>query len=341
MSVRPTLLVAGGAGFIGANFVRHVCEARPAWDVRVLDALTYAGDQSRLAGLGYELIVGDIADSEVVRSALDNVTWLVNFAAETHVDRSLLDAEPFLHTNVLGTHRLMNAACLAGLEKAVHVSTDEVYGETYGEAFLESSVLAPRNPYSVSKAAGDLMVLATWKTHQLPVCITRGVNTVGPWQHPEKAVPLFTINAIRGQPLPVYGRGEQQRDRLHVDDHASAILMVLESGKPGEIYNVAAGNNRDNLTVARRICERVGASPDLIQFVEDRAGHDWNYALDNSKLRSLGWSPSYDFEATLDATVDWYIESQDWWQPIVDGIFRDYYAQQYGKRLSQSEEIHG
>ena len=262
-----------------------------------------------------------------MRAALDDVTWLVNFAAETHVDRSLLDAEPFLRTNVTGTYRLFEAARQAGVAKAVHVSTDEVYGETRGAAFVETDPPAPRNPYSASKAAGELMVLASWQTHQFPVCITRGVNTIGPWQHPEKAVPLFTINAMRGQPLPLYGRGEQQRDRLHVEDHASAILTVLERGEPGEVYNVAADNNRDNLTVARRICERAGASQDLIHFVEDRTGHDWNYALDSSKLQALGWSRRYDFQAALDATVDWYLKAQDWWAPIggrrVPGLLRE------------------
>jgi dTDP-glucose 4,6-dehydratase len=341
MSAHPILLVAGGAGFIGANFVHHVRAVRPEWDVRVLDALTYAGDRRRLEGAGCDLIVGDIADTETVQSALDGVTWLVNFAAETHVDRSLLDAEPFLRTNVTGTYRLFEAARLVGVVKAVHVSTDEVYGETRGAAFVETDPPAPRNPYSASKAAGELMVLASWRTHQFPVCITRGVNTIGPWQHPEKAVPLFTINAMRGQPLPLYGRGEQQRDRLHVDDHASAILTVLERGEPGEVYNVAADNNRDNLTVARRICERAGAPQDLIHFVEDRTGHDWNYALDSAKLQSLGWSRRHDFAAALDATVDWYLEARDWWAPIVDGEFQAYYARQYAERLAGAEAFRG
>ncbi len=341
MSARPILLVTGGAGFIGANFVHHVRAVRPAWDVRVLDALTYAGDRRRLEGAGSDLIVGDIADTETVQSALVGASWLVNFAAETHVDRSLLDAEPFLRTNVTGTYRLFEAARQAGVAKAVHVSTDEVYGETRGAAFRETDPPAPRNPYSATKAAGDLMVLACWQTHRFPVCITRGVNTIGPWQHPEKAVPLFTINAMRGQPLPLYGRGEQQRDRLYVEDHASAILAVLERGEPGEIYNVAAGNNRDNLSVARRICEHIGAPQDLIHFVEDRAGHDWNYALDSSKLQSLGWSRRYDFAAAMDATVDWYLEAQDWWAPILDGEFQAYYQRQYGERLAGAEAFRG
>ncbi len=337
MSARPILLVAGGAGFIGANFVRHVRANRPDWQVRVLDALTYAGDRRRLDGAGCELIVGDIAHRPTAAAALQGASWLVNVAAETHVDRSLLDVEPFLHANVLGVQRLFEAARLAGVAKAVHVSTDEVYGETRGGAFRETDALAPRNPYAASKAAGDLMLLAAWQTHQFPLCITRGVNTIGPWQHPEKAVPLFTINAIRGQPLPLYGRGAQQRDRLHVDDHASAILTVLERGEPGEVYNVAADNHCDNLTVAQRICARVGAPPSLIHFVTDRTGHDWNYALDAAKLRALGWERRYDFGAALDAAVDWYLASPDWWEPILEGEFQAYYDRQYGERLAGAE----
>ena len=341
MSERPTVLVTGGAGFIGANFVHHVRAERPNWDVRVLDALTYAGDRRRLEGADCQVIAGDIASDDSLSEALDGVSWMVNFAAETHVDRSLQDAEPFLRTNVVGTHRLFDAARNAGVAKAVHVSTDEVYGETHDAAFRETDPIEPRNPYSASKAGGELMVMAAWRTHEFPVCITRGVNTVGPWQHPEKAIPLFTIIAMRGQPLPLYGRGAQQRDRLYVDDHAGAILAVLERGTPGEIYNVAAGNNRDNLAVARRICERVGASEELIHFVEDRKGHDWNYALDSTKLESLGWSRQYDFDATLDATVDWYRHSPDWWEPILDGEFQEYYQRQYGERLARSEVFRG
>ena len=337
MSEDSVLVVTGGAGFIGANFVHFVRRTRPGWRVRVLDALTYAGDRNRLHGAGAEFTQGDIGDPQAVQAVLDGARWLVNFAAETHVDRSLLDAAPFLRTNLVGTHTLLQAAQAAGLAKVVQVSTDEVYGESLAGAFMETDAPAPRNPYAASKAGGELLALALHRTYGLPMCVTRGGNTVGPWQHPEKAVPLFTINALRGQPLPLYGKGDQQRDRLYVDDHCSGILTVLERGEPGETYNVGAGNNRDNLSVARAICQRVGKPESLIRFVEDRTGHDWNYALNADKLRALGWAPTFDFDATLNATVDWYQANRAWWAPIVDGEFQAYYQRQYGERLANSE----
>ena len=341
MTSGPVLVVAGGAGFIGANFVHYVRRAHPDWTIRVLDLLTYAGDRSRLAATDVEFTQGDIADGPTATAALSGATWLVNFAAETHVDRSLMDAQVFLRTNVAGNYVLLRAALDAGLEKVVHISTDEVYGETRTRPFRETDPLNPRSPYSASKAGGDMQAFALHATYGLPVCVTRGVNTIGPWQHPEKAVPLFTINALRDQPLPVYGRGEQQRDRLYVDDHCSAVLAVLERGEPGEVYNVSAGHNRDNLAVARAILERLGKPEGLIRFVEDRPGHDWNYALDSGKLRGLGWRPAYGFERALHATVDWYVASRGWWEPIVDGEFQTYYQQQYGERLAKSEAFRG
>ena len=337
MADGPILVIAGGAGFIGANFARHVAAARPEWRLRILDKLTYAGDRTRLAGVDVEFITGDIADPQVAATALAGARWLVNFAAETHVDRSLQDAQAFLRTNVTGTFVLMSAAGDASVERIVHVSTDEVYGESHGEAFREDDLLRPRSPYSASKAGGDLQVLALHATYGLPVCITRGANTIGGWQHPEKAVPLFTINALLNQPLPIYGRGEQRRDRLHVDDHCRAILTVLERGELGTVYNVAAGNNRDNLTVARAILERLDRPETLIRFVEDRPGHDWDYIMDASRLADIGWQPAHDFESALDRTVDWYVANRDWWGPILAGEFREYYERLYGDRLAASE----
>ena len=331
-----TILVTGAAGFIGSNFVRAVRRDRPGWRVRVLDSLTYAGDRRRLAGVDLEFIEGDIADPEAARGAVDGASLVVNFAAESHVDRSLLDASDFMHTNVAGAYTIMRAAVDAGVEKFVQVSTDEVYGESRGRAFTERDLLNPRSPYSASKAGGEMQAFAVGVSFGLPVCVTRGVNTVGPWQHPEKAIPLFTINALRDRPLPVYGRGEQRRDRLHVDDHCSAILTVLERGQPGEVYNISARNNRDNLTVARAVCARLGKPESLIQFVKDRPGHDWDYILDSTRLRELGWAPRFDFQTTLDSTVDWYAANEDWWGPLVEGEFSDYYATQYGDRLRKS-----
>ena len=337
MPKSPTLVIAGGAGFIGANFARHVANARPDWQLRILDKLTYAGDRRRLDGIDHEFIEGDIANPGASTAAVAGARWLVNFAAETHVDRSLEDAKAFLRTNVTGTFVLMRAAVDAGLERIVHVSTDEVYGESHGDAFTESDRLKPRSPYSASKSGGDLQALALHATYGLPVCITRGANTIGGWQHPEKAVPLFTINALLERPLPVYGRGEQRRDRLHVNDHCSAVLAVLERGKAGSIYNVAAGNNRDNLTVARAILQQLGQPESLIRFVPDRPGHDWDYIMDSSALAGLGWKPAHNFESALNSTVDWYVEHRDWWEPIVNGDFKQYYERQYGERLLDSE----
>ena len=337
MASNPVLVVAGGAGFIGANFVHYIARTRPDWTVRIVDLLTYAGDRTRLAGADAEFIQGDIANGAQAAAALDGAAWLVNFAAETHVDRSLLDADAFLRTNVSGAHVLLQAARAAGIEKIVHVSTDEVYGESRSGVFTETDLLAPRSPYSASKAGGEMQAFALHATYGLPVCVTRGANTIGPWQHPEKAVPLFTINALTDQPLPLYGRGEQQRDRLHVNDHCGAILAVLERGVPGEVYNVAADNHRDNLTVARAICRQLGKPESLIRFVEDRAGHDWNYAMDATKLRGLGWAPESDFDQTLGSTVDWYAAHRAWWEPIVGGEFQAYYETQYGRRLAESE----
>ena len=328
-------LVTGGAGFIGSNFVRNVRRKFPEWNIRILDRLTYAGDRRRLGDLELDFIVGDIADSESACLAVQGADFVVNFAAESHVDRSLLDAADFMRSNVAGAYTIMRAAADAGVTKFVHISTDEVYGESRGRAFTERDMLNPRSPYSASKAGGEMQALAMRQSFQLPVCITRGVNTVGPWQHPEKAIPLFTISALRDRALPVYGRGEQRRDRLHVDDHCSAILAVLEKGQLGEVYNVAAGNNRDNLTVARAVCAQLGKPESLIEFVEDRPGHDWDYVLDASKLRQLGWSPKIDFDSTLKSTVEWYVENENWWGPLVEGEFKRYYDKQYGQRLRE------
>lgn len=331
-----TILVTGGAGFIGANFVRFFRRQMPEWNIRVLDLLTYAGDERRLIGADVEFMHGDIADPETAAKSVSGADWVVNFAAESHVDRSLLDASDFMRTNVQGAYTIMRSAADSGVGKFVHVSTDEVYGETRGRAFTENDILNPRSPYSASKAGGEMQAMAMSVSFGLPVCVTRGVNTIGPWQHPEKAVPLFTINALRDQALPVYGRGEQQRDRLHVDDHCAAILKVLERGDPGQIYNIAAGNNRDNLTVARAICGRLGKPDSLIEFVEDRPGHDWNYVLDAGKLRGLGWTPRNDFETTLNSAVDWYVENRGWWEPLLGGDFAEYYESQYGHRLRKA-----
>jgi dTDP-glucose 4,6-dehydratase len=324
------LLVTGGAGFIGSHFVKR---ARAAGDeVVVLDKLTYSGNPANLAGCYVELRQGDICDPAAVEAAADGCDAIVNFAAETHVDRSILEAGDFIQTDVYGTHVLLEQARQARV-RLVQVSTDEVYGDVPpGVASREGDLLAPSSPYAASKAGGDLQVLAYARTYGLDACITRGANTYGPNQYPEKLIPLFVTNALDGEPLPVYGDGRQTRSWLHVDDHCSAIELVLREGEPGGIYNVG-GVEHDNLDVTRRILALTGADPGLVRHVEDRPGHDRRYSLDDSRLRALGWRRERGFEDGLAETVAWYRDHRDWWEPIKSGAYREYYTRQYADRL--------
>jgi dTDP-glucose 4,6-dehydratase len=341
------ILVTGGCGFIGANLVRHLLRSHADVEVLNLDALTYAGNPANLADLAgeprYRFVRGEIADARLVTALLEGVWGVAHAAAETHVDRSLLEAAgldgaggAFIKTNVLGTYTLLQAARAAGVRRFLHVSTDEVYGPTpRGVFYTEAQPFAPRSPYAASKAGGEFQARAFFESYGLPVVITRGVNTVGPYQYPEKAVPLFTTNALLGLPLPLYGEGLQARDRLAVLDHCRAIDLVLHEGEPGEAYNVAAGNEATNREVAELILDALDLSHDLIQPVEDRAGHDDRYALDPSKLHALGWSPTRDLESLTVETVAWYRDHPEWWRPLRDAAgFRRYYEKQYGRRLS-------
>jgi dTDP-glucose 4,6-dehydratase len=325
------VLVTGGAGFIGSHFVRRLV-ARGE-DVVVLDKLTYAGNPANLEDVEAELVAGDIADPEAVERAGAGCEAVVNFAAETHVDRSILTPRDFVHTDVVGTQTLLEWARATGA-RYLQVSTDEVYGDLErGGRSLEDDPLLPSSPYSASKAAGDLQVLAYVRTYGVNASITRGANTYGARQYPEKLVPLFVTNALDGVPLPVYGDGQQVREWLHAEDHCAAIDLVLRDGRPGEIYNVG-GEEYQNLEVTHRILELTGADPQLIRHVEDRAGHDRRYALDDSKLRSLGWSPEHSFgETGLQQTVSWYRDNRSWWEPIKSGEYLAYYSEQYGTRL--------
>ena len=327
------VLVTGGAGFIGSHFVKRLVAAGD--DVVVLDKLTYAGNPANLDGVDAELVVGDIADPEAVATAAAGCDAVVNFAAETHVDRSILGPEEFVHTDVLGTLTLLEWARGAGA-RYVQVSTDEVYGDLEGaQRASENDPLRPSSPYSAAKAGGDLQVLAYVRTYGVHASITRGANTYGPNQYPEKLIPLFVTNALEGEPLPVYGDGKQVREWLHAEDHSSGIELVLREGVPGEVYNVG-GEDFENLEVTRRILELTGADPGLVRHVEDRAGHDRRYAVDDTKLRALGWSPAHSFgETGLKETVSWYRERRDWWEPIKSGEYRRYYEEQYGKRLAR------
>jgi dTDP-glucose 4,6-dehydratase len=327
------VLVTGGAGFIGSHFVKRLVAAGE--DVVVLDKLTYAGNSANLDGTGVELVVGDIADAEAVERAGHGCDAAVNFAAESHVDRSILGPREFIQTDVLGAQTLLEWARATG-RRLVHVSTDEVYGDLEGGgSSREGDPLRPSSPYSASKAGGDLQVLAYVRTYEVDALLTRGANTYGSHQYPEKLVPLFVTNALDGLPLPVYGDGRQRREWLHVEDHCAAIELVLSEGATGEVYNVG-GEERENLHVTERILELTGADPALVTRVEDRAGHDRRYSLDDAKLRALGWAPAHRFdEGGLAGTVEWYRDRRDWWEPIKSGEYRRFYEEQYGSRLAR------
>ncbi|MEK7217229.1 MAG: dTDP-glucose 4,6-dehydratase [Chloroflexota bacterium] len=338
------ILVTGGAGFIGSNFARLMLEGYESLRVIVLDKLTYAGNLQNLADLKprfanrYAFVQGDIADAGAVHGAFSDfdIDTVVNFAAATHVDRSILGASDFIETDVTGTHVLLEAARSGGVERYLQVSTDEVYGEVLSGASAERDPLTPRNPYSASKAAGDLMVLAYHHTYGLPVVVTRGCNTYGPYQYPEKVLPLFTTNALEDLPLPLYGDGRQVREWIHVLDHCAGIDTALRRGEVGHAYNVGSGEERENIHVTRLILETLGKSESLIQRVADRPGHDRRYHLDSTKLQALGWAPAQRFEEAAPATVRWYRDNQEWWRPLKSGEYRAYYHQQYGERLRGS-----
>ncbi len=333
-----SLLVTGGCGFIGANFVRRVLREHPDYRVVNLDKLTYAGNPANLDGLQaderYRFVHGDICDAGVVDPLVAQADWVVNLAAESHVDRSILGGADFLHTNVQGTYVLLEAARRHGVERYHQVSTDEVYGSIEEGAWDEGRPLQPRNPYSATKASADLLVRAFHVSHGVPALITRASNTIGPYQYPEKRVPLFITNAMDDLSLPVYGNGLQVRDHLYVEDHCAAIDLVLHHGEPGQVYNVGGENEATGIQVARAILQRLGKPESLLQFVEDRAGHDLRYALDSSKIRRLGWAPAIDVEEAMDRTVRWYVDHDSWWREIRNREdYRAYYLRQYGKRL--------
>ncbi len=333
------ILVTGGCGFIGSNFVRLVLAERPGWEVVNLDKLTYAGRLENLADVAenarYTFVRGDICDADAVREAMAGCRLAVNFAAETHVDRSLLGAAHFIDTDMKGVLVLLEEARRTGLERFVQISTDEVYGSIAQGSFTEDCVLNPRNPYAASKAGGDRLAFAYWATYRVPVVITRASNNYGPYQYPEKLIPLFVTNALRDEPLPLYGDGRNVRDWLHVLDHCRAILFVLEHGTDGEVYNIAGGNERENIGITREVLRLLGKPESLIRPVADRVGHDRRYSLDAGKLRALGWAPRVPFEGGLAETVRWYVKNEGWWRPIKDhdGEFRRYYHEQYGGRL--------
>jgi dTDP-glucose 4,6-dehydratase len=324
------VLVTGGAGFIGSHFARRL--ARGGDEVVVLDKLTYSGNRANLEDVEHEFVEGDICDPDAVAEAGAGCDAVVNFAAETHVDRSILGPAEFIQTDVAGTQVLLDW-CRATGARLVQVSTDEVYGDLEeGGASREDDPLRPSSPYSASKAGGDLQVLAYVRTYGVDACITRGANTYGPNQYPEKLVPLMVTNALDGEPLPVYGDGRQRREWLHAEDHCAGVELVLREGRGGEVYNVG-GEERENLELVERIVELTGADPGLVRHVADRPGHDRRYSLDSSKLRGLGWEPARTLGDGLEQTVAWYRENRSWWEPIKSGEFRRFYEQQYADRL--------
>jgi dTDP-glucose 4,6-dehydratase len=335
------LLVTGGAGFIGSGFVLRGIDLHPEDEFIVLDALTYAGNLANLAEAlqhsRFTFVHGDIADRALVDDLVESTDVVVNFAAETHVDRSLLDSDAFVRANVTGVMVILDAVRKHG-KRMLQVSTDEVYGDVVtGHFSVETDQLQPRSPYAAAKAGGELMCRSYVASYGTDIVITRGCNTIGPRQYPEKLVPLFITNAVRGENLPVYGDGCHVRDWLYVDDHAAAIDLVLRKGCSGEVYNVGAGNERPNLEVVTSLLRHLGKPESLIRHVPDRPGHDRRYALNWNKIRDeLGWSPARDFSSTLTDTIDWYLANQDWWTAIRDGNpeFESYYQRQYGWRLA-------
>ena len=326
--------MTGGAGFIGSHFAHHAVERHADWQVTVLDKLTYAGNLANLEDLEghprYRFRRGDIAVRRDVEAAWgDGIDLIFNFAAETHVDRSIGDAEGFIRTDVYGAYTLLEVARARGIERFVQISTDEVYGSVASGSSREDAALMPTNPYAASKAGADRLAFSYFATYGLPVLITRASNNFGPRQYPEKMMPLFVTNALDDQPLPLYGDGQNVRDWLYVADHCDALEVVLAKGLPGEVYNIGGGNERRNIEVTERILTRLGKPPGLVRFVTDRPGHDRRYSLDCGKLRSLGWNPATHFETALDATIDWYRSHRSWWEPIKTGEYLEYYRKQY------------
>ncbi|WP_017550921.1 dTDP-glucose 4,6-dehydratase [Heyndrickxia coagulans] len=336
--IKKKVMVTGGAGFIGGNFVQHMVNKYPDYDIYNLDLLTYAGDLTKHQEIenkdNYHFIKADIVDRQTIIPLFkkENFDFVVHFAAESHVDRSITDPEIFVRTNVLGTQVLLDAAKETGVKKFLHVSTDEVYGELDFDPttfFTEKTPLQPNSPYSASKASSDLLVRAYHETFGLPINITRCSNNYGPYHFPEKLIPLTISRVLNDQKVPVYGNGGNIRDWLHVHDHCAAIDLVLHQGVNGEVYNVGGHNERTNLEVVKTIIKTLGKSDDLIEFVKDRPGHDKRYAIDPSKLEKLGWKPTYTFETGISQTIQWYLDNKEWWERIISGEYKAYFAKQY------------
>ena len=331
------ILVTGGAGFIGSNFINYILRKRKDIFIVNLDKLTYAGNLKNLDSVennpNYVFIKGDIVNDELVSYIFQKyeISHIINFAAESHVDRSILGSEVFFRTNVLGTNVLLENAKRFGVEKFVQISTDEVYGSLGPDGqFEETTPLQPNSPYAASKAAADMMALAFHHTYNVPVVVTRCSNNYGPYQFPEKLIPLMIINALKDKKLPVYGDGLNVRDWIYVIDHNNAVELVLEKGKPGEVYNIGANSEKPNIEIVKLLLKRIGKSEDLIEYVKDRPGHDRRYAINFSKIKKeLGWEPEHTFEQAIKDTIMWYLENEKWWEEITSGEYQNYYKLQY------------
>ena len=332
------ILVTGGAGFIGSNFIRYMVNKYSEYEIINLDDLTYCGNLENLKDIenkdNYSFVKGNICDKAVVDELVEKSDYVINFAAESHVDRSISDPEIFIKSNVLGTQVLLNAAKQYGVEKYIHISTDEVYG-SLGKTgyFKETTPLQPNSPYSASKASGDLITRSYGETFGLPINITRCSNNYGPFQFPEKLIPLMISNALEDKKLPVYGDGKNVRDWLHVYDHCQAIDLVLHDGKLGEVYNIGGNNEKQNIEIVKLILSQLDKDESLIEFVTDRLGHDRRYAIDSNKIQNdLGWSPKYSFDVGIEQTIQWYLDNQNWTNQIKSGEYKEYYEKMYSCR---------
>ncbi|PJC01759.1 MAG: dTDP-glucose 4,6-dehydratase [Candidatus Komeilibacteria bacterium CG_4_9_14_0_8_um_filter_36_9] len=330
------ILVTGGAGFGGSNFIRYMLKKYPDYQIINLDKLTYAGNLANLIDLdsnpNYTFIKGDIIDSKIVKKLASQVDAIINYAAETHVDRSILDPEAFINSNIVGVYQLLEAVKNnKNVKKFIQISTDEVFGSIKEGHFKESDPFQPNSPYAAAKASGDLLCRSYIKTFQLPIIVTHSCNYYGPYQFPEKLVPLFITNLMEGKKVPVYGKGDNVREWIHTDDHARAIDLLLHKGELGEVYNIGTGDEKTNMEITNLILEVMGKGEEMIEYVKDRPGHDWRYAIDNSKIKALGFTPEVDFKQGLAELAKWYQDNEKWWRDIKSGEYQKYYQEQYNQ----------
>jgi len=331
------ILVTGGAGFMGSNFIKYIMAKHPDWQVVNLDKLTYAGNLENLREVennpGYTFVKGDIANAQEVEGAIGGgVDKIINYAAETHVDRSILEPDAFIKTDVLGTYTLLEAVKKFNVAQYIQISTDEVFGSIKEGFFDEESPFMPNSPYSASKAGADHLCRAYFKTYNLPILVSHSCNFYGSNQYPEKLIPLFVTNLLENKKVPVYGRGDQVREWIFTEDHCRAVETIMEKGEPGEVYNIGTGDEKTNMEITRFILQELGFSEEKIEYINDRPGHDFRYAINSQKLRRLGWQPEIAFEEGLRRTIKWYQKNESWWKKIKSGQYLDYYKKQYGAK---------